>query len=278
MTAIKKHYLINQKHKGSQMKKNLQIISVLLLVVLGFAVSFAQSVDELLKEGDQYVVEFNHQKALDAYLKADKLSPDNWDILWRISRAYVDLGEKMPDKTDEQKADQEKIYNKALEYADRSVKHGSNQSITYVRRAIANGRIALFEGIFSAIGTVNDVKDDCEKAIQLGNGGNYVQALAHYVLGRGHLKVCEKAYLVRLPLGLGWGDTEEAVRLLETAVKLKPNFRMFLFELSKAYIEEDEYDKAKETLKKVEKAPFVDEDDDKVLADAKKLYEEIKDE
>ena len=260
------------------MKKNLQIISVLLLVVLGFAVSFAQSVDELLKEGDQYVVEFNHQKALDTYLKADKLSADNWDILWRISRAYVDLGEKMPDKTDEQKTEQEKIYNKALDYADRSVKFGPNQSITYVRRAIANGRIALFEGIFSAIGSVNDVKDDCEKAIQLGNGGNYVQALAHYVLGRGHLKVCEKAYLVRLPLGLGWGDTEEAVRLLETAVKLKPNFRMFLFELSKAYIEEDEYDKAKETLKKVEKAPFVDEDDDKVLADAKKLYEEIKDE
>ncbi len=100
--------------------------------------------------------------------------------------------------------------------------------------------------------------------------------LAHYVLGRTHLKVCEKAYLVRLPLGLGWGDTEEAVRLLETAVKLKPNFRMFLYELAKAYIEEDEYDKAKETLKKVEKAPKAHEDDDQVLNDAKNLYEKIK--
>ena len=53
---------------------------------------------------------------------------------------------------------------------------------------------------------------------------------------------------------------------------------MYLYELAKAYIEEDEYDKAKETLKKVEKAPFVDEDDDEVLANAKKLYEEIKNE
>ena len=260
------------------MKKDLQLASILLLVIFGFSISFAQSLDELLKQGDQYVAEFNHQKALDVYNQADKLSPNNWNVLWRISRAYVDLGEKMPDKTSEQKDEQEKIYKKALEYADKSVKLGPDQAITYVRRAIANGRIALFEGIFSAIGTVNDVKDDCDKAIQLGNGGNYVQALAHYVLGRGHLKVCEKAYLIRLPLGLGWGDTEEAVRLLETAVKLKPNFRMFLFELAKAYVEEDEYDKAKETLKKVEKAPFVDEDDDKVLADAKKLYEEIKNE
>lgn len=260
------------------MKKNLQLLFTLCFIVMGISVSIAQSLEELLKEGDEFVENYNHQKALDTYLKADKNFPNNWDVLWRISRAYVDLGEKMPDKTDAQKDEQEKVYNKAFEYADKSVKSGSNQAVTYVRRAIANGRIALFQGVFSAVGTVNDVKEDCEKAIQLGNGGNLVQALAHYVLGRTHLKVCEKSYLVRLPIGLGWGDTEEAVRFLETAVKLRPNFRMFLYELAKAYVEEDEYDKAKETLKKVEKAPKVDEDDDKVLADAKKLYEEIKDE
>lgn len=260
------------------MKKILQLTSILLLVMFGVSLSFAQTVDELLKQGDQYVAEFQNQKALETYQKAEKLEPNNWEVLWRISRAYIDLGEKMPEKTDAQKDEQEKVYNKAFDYANKSVKNGAGQSITYVRRAIANGRIALFQGVFSAVGTVNDVKEDCEKAIQLGNGGNYVQGLAHYVLGRTHLKVCEKSYLVRLPIGLGWGDTEEAVRLLETAVKLKPNFRMFLFELAKAYIEEDEYDKAKETLKKVEKAPKVDEDDDKVLSDAKKLYEEIKNE
>ena len=260
------------------MKRNHTAFLAIVFALMGFTISFSQSVDELIKEGDQFVAEFQHQKALDTYLKADKLSPDNWEVLWRISRAYVDLGEKMPDKTNAQKDEQEKIYKMSLDYADRAVKLAPNESITYVRRAISNGRIALFEGVFSAIGTVKDVKQDCEKAIQLGNGGNYVQALAHYVLGRTHLKVCEKAYLVRLPLGLGWGDTEEAVRLLEIAVKLKPNFRMFMFELAKAYVEEDEYDKAKDILKKIEKAPVQDEDDDKVLADAKKLYEEIKNE
>jgi tetratricopeptide (TPR) repeat protein len=134
----------------------------------------------------------------------------------------------------------------------------------------------LFQGVFSAIGTVNDVKTDTERAIQLGKGGNYVQALAHYVLGRTHLKVCEKSYLVRLPLGLGWGDTKKALQLLETANKLYPNFRMFMLELAKAYIEEDHLDKAKDTLKKIEKAPFLDEDDDIVLLEAKKLYNKIK--
>lgn len=256
------------------------VYNLLFLVAMYFisSVSFAQSLEELLKEGDSYVAKFENQKALEVYQKADKLSPNNWEVYWRLSRAYVDIGEHLPDKTDKEKDAQFEYYKKAFDYADKAVKLAPNQSITYVRRAIASGRIALFEGVFSAVGTVKDVKNDCEKAIQLGNGGNYVQALAHYVLGRTHLKVCEKPYLVRLPLGLGWGDTEKAVQLLETANKLRPNFRMFMLELAKAYIEEDEFTKAKDLLLKIEKAPVADEDDDKVLAEAKQLYEKTKNE
>lgn len=258
------------------MKPFVHKILILIAVLFISSVSYSQSLEELLKEGDNLVRQFENQKALEVYQQADKLFPNNWEVYWRLSRAYVDIGEHLPDKTDKEKDVQLEYYKKAFDYADKAVKLEPTQSITYVRRAIANGRIALFEGVFSAIGTVKDVKNDCEKAIQLGNGGNYVQALAHYVLGRTHLKVCEKPYLVRLPLGLGWGDTEKAVQLLETANKLRPNFRMFMLELAKAYIEKDEYDKAKDILKKIEKAPVADEDDDKVLAEAKELFEKIK--
>ena len=257
------------------MKKALQIFAFAIFMLFGNN-SFAQTVEDVIKEADKLVAEFQHEKVLNLLLQADKQYPNNWQIKWRISRAYVDVGEHLPDKTDKEKEEQLEYYKKSLDYADQSVKLAPSESITYVRRAIANGRIALFQGVFSAIGTVKDVKADCERAIQLGNGGNYVQALAHYVLGRTHLKVCEKSYLVRLPLGLGWGDTGKALQLLETANKLYPNFRMFMLELAKAYIEEDQVEKAKDTLKKLEKAPFLDEDDDIVLAEAKKLYDKIK--
>ena len=59
----------------------------------------AQMVEKLIEEGDQYTEEYNNQKALDTYLKADKLYPNNWEILWRISRAHVDIGEHMPKNT-----------------------------------------------------------------------------------------------------------------------------------------------------------------------------------
>lgn len=235
----------------------------------------SQNVKDLIQEGDKYNTEFNHQKSLEAYQKADNLSPSNWEIMWRISRALVDIANKMPEEKSEQKDAKLNMYKKSFTYADSAVKLAPDQSVTYVRRAIVNGRIALFEGVFSAIGTVKDVKADCERAIQLNNGGNYIQALAHYVLGRTHAKVCEKAYLLRLPLGLGWGDMEVAIREFQNAIKLRPNMRMFYLDLAKAYIEEDEYELAKENLLLVEKAPFVLEDDDEYLKEAKQLLIEV---
>ncbi len=254
-----------------------KLVFASLFLVLGFFTN-AQSLEELMQEGDNYYKEFNHQSALETYLKADSLYPGNWVLMWKVSRAYVDLAEKMPEETGEEEDAKKLEFEKALFYADSSVKLASDEAEAYVRRAIAAGKIALFEGIFSAIGSVNDVRDDSEHAIKLGNGGNYTQSLAHYILGRAHYKVCEKAYILRLPLGLGWGDMEDSIRELEIAVKLRPNFRMFYLALAKSYFEEDEYEKAKETLIQLEKAPFVDEDDDQVLADAKELMVKVDEE
>ena len=257
------------------MKNKIKVLLSLSLFTLCTMRSAAQSVDELIQQGDKYNTTFEHWKSVEAYLKADKMSPGNWEILWRISRAYVDIGNKMPEKTDEEENAKLAIYKKSFAYADSSVELAEDQSVTYLRRAIVNGRIALFEGVFSAIGTVNDVKDDCERAIQLGNGGNYIQALAHYVLARAHFKVCEKPYLVRLPLGLGWGDMETSIREFQIAIKLKPNMRMFYLDLAKAYIDEDEYEPAKENLLMVEKSPVVLEDDEMYLKEAKQLLKEV---
>jgi tetratricopeptide (TPR) repeat protein len=259
------------------MKKLFTYICTVTLVFLFTLSTFGQSLDDLLKDGDNATLkEFNNQKALEKYLAADKLSPNNWEVYWRISRAYVDIAEHMPTKTDAQEDEQLKKYQLAFDYADKSVKLASDKSITYLRRAIANGRIALFKGVFTAIGLVKDVKADCEKAIKLGNGGNDIQATAHYVLGRTHAKVCEKAYLVRVPLGLGWGDMDVAIKELKKAIELRPNYRMYHLELAKAYIEEDEFQKAKEHLYKIPNIPVADEDDNNLLSESRKLLEEIK--
>lgn len=251
---------------------------VLLLFIFFFSsFTFSQSVDELIKEGDDFSMkEFNNQKALETFLKAEKLEAENAEVLWRISRSYVDIAEHMPSSSDDQKDAQLVKYQLASDYAEKAVKAAPNASIGYLRRAIAKGRIALFKGVFKVIGLVNDVKKDCEKAIKLGNGGNEIQASSHYVLGRSHAKVCEKPYLVRLPLGLGWGDMDISFAEYKKAIELRPNFRMYHLDYAKALIEEDEYQKAKEELYKIPYIKEVDEDDDMYLAESKKILESIK--
>ncbi len=251
--------------------------SIILFILFVSTVAGAQTVDSLIQLGDKYTEEFNNQKALDAYQKADKLSPDNWKILWRISRAYVNIGVKMPSTNGDEEDAQLAVYEKALGYADRAVKLAKDQSVVYVRRAVVNGRIALFKGVFTVGGVVNQVKDDCEKAIKLNNGDAYTMALANYILGRTHAKVSEKWAPARAVLGLGWADKDSALVHLKKAVDLYPNFRMFYLELGKAYLEEDEYDKAKIYFKKVIDTPKKDQEDDQVLAEAKQLLNDLND-
>lgn len=237
----------------------------------------AQSVQELIKKCDEYIEEkFDNVNALKTIEQAYKLEPSNFEVLWRMSRAYVDYGEHLPARNDEEKEQQLKMFEKALEYAEKAIKVNPNSSIGYIRRAIANGKIALFKGVFKTISLVNSVKADCEKAINLNNGGDIQQSVALYVLARAHSKVCEKPKFARSIIGLGWGDRDEAAKLFERAIKIRPNFIMYRLEAAKNYIEMENYQKAKEHLYAIQNLPKLDEDDDVYRAEAKSLLNEIK--
>ena len=247
-----------------------------LLFILFSSILFAQKAEDLVKEGDKLKDSFNDQGALDKYFKADKLAPNNWEILWRISRSYVDLGAHMPESTSDQKDQQLEVFQKGLYYGDQAVKYGPNQSITYIRRAIANGRIALFKGVFSVGSVVNSVKSDCEKAIQLNNGSNYTQALAHYVFARTHAKISEKWAPARAVLGLGWADNEIALKEYQKAVTIFPNYRMFYLDYARSLVREDKYSEAKDILNKCISSAQQEQDDVTRLAEAKQLLNEIR--
>lgn len=256
------------------MKKN--ILTVLIMIHFFSAYILPQSIEQLIEEGNKYYEKFDNEKALESYKKAEKIDPNNYEVLWKISRAYVDIGEHMPSSTTKQEEEQLSTYQKALEYAEKAIKAAPNQSVTYLRRAIANGRIALFKGVFSVAGVVNSVKSDLEKAIQLNNGGNDILAVAHYVLARTHAKTSEKWKPARSVLGLGWADNEIALKEYKKAIELKPNYVMFYVDYAISLIREDDYKTAREMLNKALASPNEDEDDAKRKEEAKQLLQDIK--
>ena len=229
---------------------------------------------QLLEQGNEYAEKtFDNQKALQNYQDALALEPNNYDILWRISRAYVDIGEHMPATTDEEKSKQLETYQKSLEFANRAIAANGTGSMGYARRAIANGRIALFKGVWESLDLVKQTKVDCEKAIALDPNNNS----AYYVFGRTHMKVSEKPRIIRWPLGLSWANLEDAVKNYEKAISIKPDFIMYRLDCARAYIELDEYDKARAHLTAIATLPTLDEDDGQFRNEAKELLETIKD-
>jgi tetratricopeptide (TPR) repeat protein len=241
---------------------------------VALSVQQPDQVAQLIAEGNDFSEkQFDNQKALDKFLEADKLSPNNAEILWRISRSYVDIGEHYPSNTDEEKQKQLETYQKALDYANKAVTADPKSSMAYCRRAIATGRVALFKGVFSVGGLVNSTRDDCQKAIELDS----TNAAAYYVLARAHAKLVEKPKIVRWPLGLGWGNIDDAIKNYDKAIALRPGFIMYRLDAARAYVEDDDYAKAKEQLKVIPTLSKEDEDDDQFRKDAATLLDEIKD-
>jgi tetratricopeptide (TPR) repeat protein len=116
-------------------------------------------VDQLIVQGNMYSEKtFENQKALDSYEAALKLDPNNYEVLWRISRSLVDLGEHLPAGTDEEKAKQLELYDKSREFANKAIAANATGAMGYTRRAIANGRVALFKGVWESLDLVKQVR------------------------------------------------------------------------------------------------------------------------
>jgi FimV-like protein len=264
----------------------LKQISIFLFItmLLGFVIpesgtsaprlaSDSSSVTQLIIEGDNFSEKtFDNQKALERFIAASKVAPNNYEILWRLSRTYVDIGEHLSNKTDAEKKIQLEHYEKSLEYANQAVQVNPTGAMGFIRRAIASGRIALFRGIWESLSLVKQVKADCEKAISL----DVTAPAAYYLLGRTNAKVCEKPKIVRWPLGLGWASMDDAIINYEKSIELRPGFIMYRLDCARAYIDEGEYAKAREHLNKISSLAKEDEDDDNFRKEAADLLETIK--
>lgn len=229
----------------------------------------------LLREGDEFATHrFQNQPALERYLEALSLDSTNAEILWRISRAYIDIGEHLPVATREEQDEQLKTYERALVFAEQAVQANPRSSMAWTRRSIAKGRIALFRGIWESVSLVKQTKADIDTALALDPSND----VANYILGRIHAKVTEKPRILRWPLGLGWASIDDAIKYYEKAIVLKPQFIMYRLDCARAYLEVDDYDHARKHLTAIETIPTNDEDDGTYRKEAAELLKEMKEE
>jgi Tfp pilus assembly protein PilF len=247
------------------MKRRAAGLTVMLLL-LSSGLAGATDVSQYITEGDAANNKFDNKRALELYEKALAENPSDYEALWRTAREYINMGDLLP--KDQQLAD----YQKAKTYADRAVQANPQGSMGYTQAAVALGKIALFKGVFDSIELVNEVRKNCDKAIQL----NPKNALAYFVLARTNQKVSERSHFLRIFIGLGWASDEKAAEMYRKAISLEPDSVMFNWYYAKFLDDTGQYAQSREILAKIPNMPVTYQEDPAYKQDAQQLLAKIK--
>ena len=209
----------------------LKLSLLLCFIIFGAGLARAEGVDGVLEKARAAEAGFDVRGALELYLAAEKLRPDDPVILQKIAQQLSDLS-----LTVESDAEKRAQAEKALAYAKRAVALAPDNAVNVLSLAICYGKMGVFSDTRTKIGYSRLVREKALKAVALDPNYDW----AHHVLGRWNYEVAglgaATRFFVRVIYGgLPEASKEEAVRRLEKAVRLAPQRVPHHLELGFAY-------------------------------------------
>ncbi len=226
----------------------------------------------MIQKGDSAYQNLNNRAAAEFYTKALKLDSTNYEAAWKLSRAYVDLGEQL-----EKKSDRTRFYKKAEELARRAVKLNPDGSKGHLYLSIALGRVALDAGPKERIKLSKEIKAEVDKALQLDPNDD----IAWHVLGRWNRKLATLSWIEKKFANLFLGgvpkeaSVEKALECFQKAIELNPTHINHYLELGKTYEVLGKKEEAIKAYKKVLELPVKDADDPKYKKEAQKRLKKL---
>jgi tetratricopeptide (TPR) repeat protein len=242
------------------MKPTVVLLNTLLAVLalaLASTGACAESAEELIQKGDVFYAKLEAAEALQFYLPAEKLDPNNVRLLVRIAREYRHL------MSDAKKASEKlQLGNTAVDYAERAVALAPNDPETQLALAISYGKRLPLQETKQQITTTRLIKIAADKVIALDPNND----LAWEVLGRWYRGLADIGPLKRALVQIRYGklppaEYEDAVRCFEKAIALNPNRLMHCIELGRTYAQMGRYEEARTFITKGLAMPETEKDD-----------------
>ena len=254
----------------------MKLLLSFILVILTSLSSFANDTDSVniyINQGNEAYTNFDNEIALENYQKAFMLSPQNYEAAWKISRAYVDLGETKTDK-EERKS----FFQNGLNFSNKAIEINSEGSKGYLWQSIALGRVALDASKKEQVRLSKEIKASVEKALELDPNDDF----AWHVLGRWHRKMATLGWIQKQFANLFLGgipkdaSVEEAANCFKKAIEINPGHINHHLELAITYEELKQKNLAIEEYQKVIELPIKDSDDETHKVEAKERLEKLK--
>lgn len=230
------------------------IITALLLIS---PASHAQSANDLMGSGDAFDRKFQADKALQHYLPAEKLEPQNVPLLLRIARQYRHLMTDASSSTEKLR-----LGGMALGYGKRAAALAPNDSEAQLSPAITYGKMLPLQGSKEQVDASPRIKAGADKAIRLDPRND----VAWHVLGRWHQALANVGGVKRALGGLIYGKlptttNEAAVACFDKAIAINPKRLRHYIELGRTYAQMGKNAEARLFIQKGMSMPNMEHDD-----------------
>lgn len=202
-------------------------------ILWGHAVAMAAISPNMISQADHLYWNRHQNGNLESSVALLQSQPaDEPEILWRLGRSLVRLGEKRVSKSEKLV-----IFSRAESLLRRAVVLEPQSPDAHFWLGIAMGRRGETRGILRSLFLVGPLKREMREVLKLNpnHGG------AHHVLGE---------MLFEIPMVAG-GSKKGAVRELETAASLEPDRSSHFTALAEVYLSVGDRAKAKASLEHV---------------------------
>ncbi len=237
------------------------------------------TIAQLHKNADRLYSQFKTKEAADEWQKILQMDPRDFEATTKLSRAYLDFGDMIPESSPDWRERRLKEYRKAEEYARQAINLDPNSTWGHFYVAAALGDIALVSPTSKQIDLAADIRSSLEKAITLDPKNGF----AYHVYGIWHRKMAEIGKASRLVASVFYGrsppsgNLEKSIEFLKKAVALNPDVIVSRLELAKSYIAAENWPMARSSLTPIRQLPVQFSDDPKHKQRAEQILEEIKD-
>jgi len=233
---------------------------------------------QLIKNAERYYKQFKPKEAAAELQKALQLEPENFEVLAKLSRAYIDIGDMIPQTGSDWQEKRMKEYRTAEDYARKAIAVNPSSTWGYFYVAASLGNVAMLSSVGTQIDLAGEIRGAVEKAIALDPQNGF----AYCVYGIWQRKMAEIGKTKRVFASLVYGRTipagtlEKSVEYLKKAVTLNPAVIVGRLELAKSYVAMENWPLARTTLASIRELPIQFSDDANHKQKAEVLLQEIK--
>jgi tetratricopeptide (TPR) repeat protein len=232
---------------------------------------------QLHKTADRLYAQFKPKEAANELLKILRADPQNFEALIKLSRAYIDLGDMIPESAPDWKERRLKDYQTAEDYARRAIKANPNSTWGHFYLGASLGLTAVVSPIARQVELAEEIRLALEKSLALDANNGF----AYHAYGVWHRKIAEIGKMSRVfasvlyGRSLPQGSMEKSVEYLKKAIALNPTVIVRRLEFANTYMAMEDFPAARTMLSSIRSLPVKFSDDAKHKQKAQELLEEV---